>query len=462
MHDTIQKDLNLTKIDVANSNIIALCATLLVRLIAGPCCDRFGPRWTFAGCLFIGAIPTFLAGTAYNKGQLFAVRFFVGILGGSFVPCQVWSTGFYDKNVVGTANAFTAGFGNAGGGVTYFLMPAIYDSLVSQGLTPHVAWRVTFVVPGIIIVVVATGLLFLCDDTPIGKWSERHQVAEANLVAHGVQATIVDAPTAGIMEKPTSNSGSSSPPLDMGEKIQYDATGERKLSAYADHEAQMTEQQMLDTVRGEIVVKPTAKEVLQVMFAPQTLVLSFCYFNSFGAELAINSILGTYYQKNFKQLGQTTSGQWAAMFGLLNVIFRPLGGIVADILFRKFHNVWVKKIWMHFLGVITGVFLIVIGVLNPHDTNTMFGLIAGMAFFLEAGNGANFALVPHVLPYANGVVSGMTGATGNFGGIIYAIVFRYNKTNYAKSFWIIGVMCIAMNLAVAWIRPVSKKQIGGR
>ncbi|EXJ64176.1 MFS transporter, NNP family, nitrate/nitrite transporter [Cladophialophora yegresii CBS 114405] len=461
LHDTIQKDLNLTKIDVANSNIIALCATLLVRLIAGPCCDRFGPRWTFTGCLVIGAIPTFLAGTAYTKSQLFAVRFFVGILGGSFVPCQVWSTGFFDKNVVGTANAFTAGFGNAGGGVTYFLMPSIYDSLVSDGLTPHVAWRVTFIVPGIIILSVAAGLLLLCQDTPVGKWSERHNAAQTNLAAHGVQATVVDRPHVSIADKPASlSSGTGSPPA--GEKMQYDATGERKQSVFLDHEAQLTEQQMLDTARGEIVVKPTLMQVFKVMFAPQTLVLAFCYFCSFGAELAINSILGTYYQKNFKHLGQTTSGQWAAMFGLLNVVTRPLGGIIADLLYRQFPNVWIKKIWIHALGVITGVFLIVIGVLDPHDTSTMFGLIAGMAVFLEAGNGANFALVPHVLPHANGVVSGMTGATGNFGGIIFAIIFRYMKTDYAKSFWITGVMTIGINLAVCWIPPVSKKQIGGR
>jgi hypothetical protein len=32
----------------------------------------------------------------------------------------------------------------------------------------------------------------------------------------------------------------------------------------------------------------------------------------------------------------------------------------------------------------------------------MMGLIGGMAFFHEAGNGANFALVPHVHPYSNG------------------------------------------------------------
>jgi len=463
LHDTIQKDLKLTKIDVSNSNIIALTATLLVRLIAGPSCDRFGPRYTFVGCLLLGAIPTFLSGTAYNKGELFALRFFIGVLGGSFVPCQVWSTGFFDKNVVGTANAVAAGFGNAGGGVTYFLMPSIYDSLLNRGLTPHTAWRVAFVVPGIIIVFVALCILFLCEDTPSGKWSERHTIAQANLAAHGVNATLVDAPKAGIMDKPTSSGGTASPSsMDAQEKMQFDATGERKVSRYADHEAQLTEQQMLDTARGEIVVKPTPKEVFGVMFSPQTLVVAFCYFCSFGAELSINSILGSYYQKNFKSLGQTTSGQWAAMFGLLNAVYRPLGGIIADLLYRQFHIVWIKKTWIHTLGVITGVLLIVIGVLNPHDQNTMFGLIAGMAFFLEAGNGANFALVPHVNPHANGVVSGMTGACGNFGGIIFAIIFRYNPTSYAKPFWIIGVISIAMNLALCWIPPVSKKQIGGR
>lgn len=340
-------------------------------------------------------------------------------------------------------------------------MPAIYDSLVSDGLTPHVAWRVAFVAPGIVILAVATGLLLLCEDTPVGKWKDRHQAAQTNLANHGVQATVVDRPNGGLLDKPSSmSSDTGSPPGD--EKTQYKATDDRKPSGFTDHEAQMTEQQMLDTARGEIVVKPTFLQVLKVMFAPQTLVQAFCYFCSFGAELAINSILGTYYQKNFKQLGQTTSGQWAAMFGLLNVVTRPLGGICADLLYKKFPNLWVKKLWIHTLGIITGVFLIVIGVLDSHNTSTMFGLVAGMAFFLEAGNGANFALVPHVLPNANGVVSGMTGATGNFGGIIFAIIFRYEKTDYGKSFWMIGVITIALNLALSWIPPVSKKQIGGR
>jgi NNP family nitrate/nitrite transporter-like MFS transporter len=188
----------------------------------------------------------------------------------------------------------------------------------------------------------------------------------------------------------------------------------------------------------------------------------YSYFNSFGAELAINSTLGTYYQKNFPDLDQKKSGQWAAMFGLLNVVTRPLGGIISDILYKQFPNVWVKKFWIHFLGIVTGAFLLGIGLTDPHNQSQMFGMVAGMAIFLEAGNGAVFSLVPHVEPQANGVVSGMAGATGNLGGIVFAIIFRYMKKDYAKSIWVIGAIAICMNAAFLPIRPVSRRQIGGR
>lgn len=150
------------------------------------------------------------------------------------------------------------------------------------------------------------------------------------------------------------------------------------------------------------------------------------------------------------------------MFGLLNVVFRPLGGLLADFLFlRTKRNPWSKKILLHLLGLITGAFLIAIGVLDSHSTSTMFGLVAGMAFFMEAGNGANFALVPHVHPHANGIISGVTGACGNLGGIVFAIVFRYQGTDFGKAFWVIGVITIGFHLILSWIKPIPKGQIGG-
>jgi NNP family nitrate/nitrite transporter-like MFS transporter len=63
---------------------------------------------------------------------------------------------------------------------------------------------------------------------------------------------------------------------------------------------------------------------------------------------------------------------------------------------------------------------------------------------------------------SQGILSGTVGAVGNFGGVIYAIIFRYHGTNYAQVFWIIGIMMIVMNLMFVWVKPLPAGQIGGR
>jgi MFS transporter, NNP family, nitrate/nitrite transporter len=264
-------------------------------------------------------------------------------------------------------------------------MPAVYDSLVHRsGLAPHVAWRVSFIVPFILITATAIAMLFLTEDTPTGKWSDRARLT----AAARNHETVVDT-KGGLADTPNTMSSRSS-------------TDEKK-SRPGDVESGNEDVQVLDEFQHEVVVKPSAKEAFKVLCSLQTVTLMAAYVCSFGGELAINSILGSYYLKNFPSLGQTQSGRWAAMFGLLNIITRPAGGFAADLIFRMTNrNLWAKKLWIHFAGVMTGAFLILIGQLDPHNKDTMMGLIALMAIFLEAGNGANFALVPHVHPHANG------------------------------------------------------------
>jgi NNP family nitrate/nitrite transporter-like MFS transporter len=60
-----------------------------------------------------------------------------------------------------------------------------------------------------------------------------------------------------------------------------------------------------------------------------------------------------------------------------------------------------------------------------------------------------------------GIVSGITGASGNLGGIIFAIMFRYQGRAYGKTIWIIGVITIAINSVLSWIKPIPKGQIEG-
>lgn len=96
--------------------------------------------------------------------------------------------------------------------------------------------------------------------------------------------------------------------------------------------------------------------------------------------------------------------------------------------------------------------MIVIGFLPNIKIHSLIAAVAVAGIFTEAGNGANFAVVPHVHPGNNGIISGLTGAFGNLGGIVFALVFRFNGTNYHKSYWIIGIISIALSLAVSWIR----------
>ena len=66
------------------------------------------------------------------------------------------------------------------------------------------------------------------------------------------------------------------------------------------------------------------------------------------------------------------------MFGLLNIVFRPMGGLLSDYLYRSFggeKGVWAKKFLVHGLAIMTGIFLIIIGVVDSHHRPTMVGLI---------------------------------------------------------------------------------------
>jgi NNP family nitrate/nitrite transporter-like MFS transporter len=75
----------------------------------------------------------------------------------------------FNVRIVGTANAIAAGWGNAGGGACHFVMPAIYDGLVKQGVPSFQAWRWAFFVPGGLYIFFAVLTLAFGIDSPTGK-----------------------------------------------------------------------------------------------------------------------------------------------------------------------------------------------------------------------------------------------------------------------------------------------------
>lgn len=463
MAHSIKTDLKMTAADVANNNIAGLSATLIGRVLLGPICDKIGPRWAMVLVLLMGSVPTAFVPLVTNVAGLHAIRFFIGLLGSSFIPCQVWTTTFFDKSIVGTANSFAGGFGNAGGGVAFFVMPALMNDLLKRGYSNHQSWTYAFVIgPFIILIFIALLITVFGKDCPEGKWSQRGDILDIGVDVRSVEIVSIRS-----NHPVLSHASMVVPPHTMhSDKI---PNIDDKLSdgSMADNDVDIVQTRVEDVVDlNQIVEDPTFMSFIKTTFHYRTMLVALPYVITFGGELSIEAVLSALYKSRAKADGldwaESKSGAWASMIGLLNVVTRPLGGIISDYLYRKFKTTKVKKFWLLFCSSMEGIFLIWIGFI-PQSKMTVHGLIASfsvMCIFMEAGNGACFSLVPHINPKNVGIVSGITGAFGNMGGIFFSLVFRFNvnadgTSNYMRGFWIIGICCLAVSLVCAFI-PVKE------
>lgn len=168
----IASKFHLTKDQVANINIAAVAVTIFVRLIIGPLCDRFGPRKTYVSLLLIGSLPVFGVAFSQSYESFLIFRLLIGAIGASFVITQYHTSVMFAPNVVGTANAATAGWGNAGGGVTQALMPVILAGILALGASNEYGWRLALLVPGVLMLVVAWLYWKTTQDCPQGNFAE--------------------------------------------------------------------------------------------------------------------------------------------------------------------------------------------------------------------------------------------------------------------------------------------------
>lgn len=176
----IREDLGLSKDQIANINIAAVGVTIFVRLLIGPLCDRFGPRLAYSWLLALGAVPVIAIAFAESYATFLFWRLCIGAIGASFVITQFHTSVMFAPNVVGTANATAAGWGNAGGGATQAIMPLILAALVSLGLEKTVGWRVALVVPGVLMLLMAVLYYLLTKDTPAGNLRDQPVRADAS------------------------------------------------------------------------------------------------------------------------------------------------------------------------------------------------------------------------------------------------------------------------------------------
>lgn len=132
-------------------------------------------------------------------------------------------------------------------------------------------------------VATATGMFFLCDDTPTGKWGDRHQATQTLLHAH-VDSPLSSSPPP---ERADDSNPSAGSDVEKGEKTAGRRTsevdyGRGSVAVVPEREAHMSKDEMRAVAQGEIVVAPTGKEMMRVIFSLQTAFHCCTYICSFG------------------------------------------------------------------------------------------------------------------------------------------------------------------------------------
>ena len=131
-----------------------------------------GPRRAYAWLLVLGSLPVIGVGLAHNYTTFLMFRLAIGAIGASFVITQFHTSVMFAPNVVGSANATAAGWGNLGGGVTQMVMPLLFAGFLSLGAGSWWGWRLAMMVPGIALFLTGVAYYFVTRDTADGDFEE--------------------------------------------------------------------------------------------------------------------------------------------------------------------------------------------------------------------------------------------------------------------------------------------------
>lgn len=172
--------------------------------------------------------------------------------------------------------------------------------------------------------------------------------------------------------------------------------------------------------------------------------LTIAYAMCFGMEITFDNVASLHFVDNF-HLTQSTAGFWAGTFGFMNLFARALGGIVSDKVGGKFG--------MRGKGLLLAGVLLLEGcglILFAQSGTLLIAIISMLTFalFLKMSNGATYGIVPFVNKKNVGLVSGIVGAGGNFGGMLFGFLFKSTTITYAQAFTYIGYAVIVVALIV--------------
>ena len=393
--------------------LLAICnvaLTIPARIVIGALIDRFGPRRCFAGLLIVMAFPTFVFAFGNTFMQLMVARLLISTVGAGFVIGIRMVAQWFPPAMMGRAEGFYAGWGNFGSAAAAMTLPWIALELFG-GVE---GWRWALAMNGVVSLVYGVVYLFIVRDSPEGtQFAGVAKVQPLLVSSRGdlVQYCIWSFPligALGLLAWRASNIG----------------LGPANEAVISD-----TALWMILGGLGVVFVIHIIK-TLQVNLphlragVPEEERYSFnsvaalntTYFANFGAELAVVSMLPAFFEATF-QISPTYAGMLAASFAFVNLVARPLGGLISDTMRNR------KLVMLGYMVGITLGFLGMAFIDGSWPIWVAVALTVACSVFVQGAEGATFAILPMINKRMTGQIAGMAGSYGNVGAVVYLVIY---------------------------------------
>lgn len=400
---------------------LAICnvaLTIPARIIVGALIDRYGPRKVFSGLLMVMSIPVFFFAFGNSFMQLLISRLVLSGIGAGFVIGIRLVADWFPPKMVGRAEGFYAGWGNFGSAGAAMILPWI--ALTAFGSYEE-GWRYALAMNGVVSFIFGIIFYFVVRDTPKGQEFEgvkKTQPLTATSWGGLVQLIIWSFPLVGalgLLAWRLSN-------IKLGKEGSGNFLSQEALYIIWGVLAIFFIAHIVKTLQANIpLLKKGIPEKDKYSFN-SVAALNTTYFANFGAELAVVSMLPAFFESTFT-ISPTAAGLVAASFAFVNLFARPLGGLLSDSLgSRK------RTMLIYMVGIALGFF----GMGYIDATWPLWLAVAttvACSLFVQGAEGATFAVIPFIKRNMTGQISGMAGAYGNVGAVIYLVIYSLVDTH---------------------------------
>ncbi len=411
--------------------ILNVAMTIPARIVIGTLVDKYGPRHVYSALLVISSFLCFAFAMSNSFEQLALFRFLLGFVGAGFVIGIRMVGEWFPAKTVGVAEGVYGGWGNFGSAAGAMSLPTIafffgaFDAIPAQD-----GWRYAIGLTGVISLLYGIFYFFVARNTPKGSTyfkPKKHGGLEVTSKADYYFYLFMCIPMYLALAVLTWKLSPTKVGLlgDTATIVIY--AGLFLLFIFQVSRIHHVNKDML---------KEGVAENQRYKFK-QVAILDVAYFVTFGSELAVVSMLPLFFLDTFEGLDPVRAGLLASGFAFMNLLARPAGGLMSDRFGRrKTLSILIAGLAIGYLvlGQIDGTWWIPLAV-----AATM-----GCSFFVQAGEGAVFAMVPLVQRRMTGQIAGMAGAYGNVGAVIYLTVLSF--VDYSTFFLVIGA-----SAAVVWI-----------